>query len=137
MARFSRGKSGNPNGRPAGSRNRASIWLDRIAEDQVGYVLKAVLRRARHGDMRAAGIILSRCWPARKARLRFQMPQVNTAADLPRALAAIASAVSTGELTPDEAQALAIVFNAQMRAIELVELDQRMKEIEMRQANAA
>jgi hypothetical protein len=137
VPKFKPGESGNSAGRPVGSRNRASVLCDRIADDQVAGVLNEVLRRARRGDMRAAAIVLSRCWPARKARVRFPMPTVTSTGDLPQALAAVTEAISAGILSPDEAAACAHVLNVQAHAIEVADLDRRMREIERRLADEA
>jgi hypothetical protein len=64
------------------------------------------------------------------------MPTLATTDDLPRALAAVAEAIASGTLSPDEASAIATVLQAQMRAVELIELDRRMKEIERRLTDA-
>jgi hypothetical protein len=110
--------------------------LDQIAEGQVADVLKVVLRRARRGDLKACGIIRSRCWPARKGGpVRFPMPALDTPADLPGALASVAMAVSEGILSPDEAASIAAVLNAQMRAVEIAELDARLEELERKAGN--
>jgi hypothetical protein len=138
MARFERGASGNPKGRKVGSRPRALAMLDKIGQDNAADVVRAVIERAKNGDAAMASLLLARCWPPRRGRpIRFAMPRLSTAADLPGALAAVVTAVSEGVLSPDEAASVAIVLNAQMRAVEIVELDRRMKEIERRQANAA
>jgi hypothetical protein len=63
------------------------------------------------------------------------MPAVNAASDLPNALAAVASAVAAGRLSPEEAQALASVLNAQARAIEIVEIDTRLRALEQKAGN--
>jgi hypothetical protein len=69
--------------------------------------------------MRAAEILLRRVWPERKGRpLRFAMPPITGSSDLPAALGAVVMAIGNGELTPDEAQAVCAVLEAQRKAIE-------------------
>ncbi len=131
MGRFRKGVSGNPGGRREGSRNRASVLCDRIADEQAADLVKALLRRARGGDLKAISLVLSRVWPPRKGRpVRFLMPPLNSATDLPRALGAVTTAISEGTLSPDEAASIALVLNAQMRAVEIMELETRVKELE-------
>jgi hypothetical protein len=108
------------------------VLCDQIADGHVASVLHEVLRRARRGDMKAAAIVLSRCWPPRKARFCFPIPPVATTDDLPRALGAVAEAVSAGTLSPDEAASIAQILNAQANAAELIELRREVKEIERR-----
>jgi hypothetical protein len=110
--------------------------LDQIGATAAADVLAAVIRKAREGDAYCARLILQRCWPPRKARVPFPMPTLATTDDLPRALAAVVEAIASGTLSPDEASAIATVLQAQMRAVELIELDHRMKEIERRLTDA-
>ena len=83
----------------------------------------------------AARILLDRAWPVRKGRpVTFMMPPVNKpAADIARASAGILEATARGELTPDEAAALAGIIEAHRRAIELTEVEERIAPLEARQ----
>jgi hypothetical protein len=49
---FQPGQSGNPRGRPPGSRNRVLLALDQIGEDAAADVLRAAIERAKAGDLR-------------------------------------------------------------------------------------
>jgi polyhydroxyalkanoate synthesis regulator phasin len=131
---FEPGRSGNPRGRPCGALNRATLLLDRMAHDDAADVLGAVLGRAKAGDMQAAGLILSRIWQPRKGRpVTLDLPPMQTAADLATALGVVTQAVARGELTPDEAQAVATLLEIQRKTIELVELEQRIAALEAEQ----
>ena len=66
QGRFAPGESGNASGRPPGARSKAIAALDAVGERGALAVVRAVIRAARKGDVRAAEIVLSRCWPARK-----------------------------------------------------------------------
>jgi hypothetical protein len=94
-------------------------------------VVRAVLTAACSGDMAAARLVLERIAPARKGRpVAFPLPPVQSAADLPAAMAAVVQAVASGELTTDEASSIATVLEAQRRAIETAELAQRIARLE-------
>ncbi len=102
------------------------MLLDQIAEGQAADLLRIVMRRARRGDMRAAAIVLSRCWPQRKGgRVRFDLPPLRDVADLPRAIAAILQSIADGTLSPEEGAAIAAVVDQQRQAIELIEIERR------------
>ena len=128
--RFVAGGPGGP-GRPRGSRHRALAALDAIGEAGAAEVLQAVLKAAKGGDMRAASILLDRIWPARKGRaVEVALPPVAGAADLVPALAAVVAAMGRGEVTPEEAKAIAGVLEAQRKAVETAELEARVAALE-------
>ena len=130
---FEPGQSGNPAGKPRGARHKALIALDAIGAAGAEDVLRKVVEDAKAGDIRAAEILLRRVWPERKGRLvEFDLPPVVSAADAVQAAAAIVDAVATGEITPDEAQAVASVVEIQRRAIETAELAERIAALEAR-----
>jgi hypothetical protein len=132
--RFKRGQSGNPSGRPRGSKNAALVALDRIGESAAQGLLQTVITKALDGDMMAARILLDRAWPARRGRpVVFDAPRVETAADVVRALGHILDATASGQLTIEEAAGLAAIIETQRKAIETTELDARLSELERRQ----
>ena len=126
-----KGTSGNPKGPGTGSRNRATLALDALAEGEASEVLRATVERAKAGDVTAAALILSRVWPARKGRpVRFALPPLESLADVPRATAAT---VAAGELTSDEAAGLSGVLAAHVRATEAADLEARIAALEAAQ----
>ena len=55
------------------------------------------------------------------------MPTMATAADLPRAIAAILERIAAGDLSPDEGAAVCSVVEAMHRALELTAIDSRLR----------
>src|SRR5258708_3915093 len=109
---FEPGGPGGP-GRPQGSRNAATLVLDKIADDAGEAILEKMIETAKGGDMRAADIVLSRIWPVRKGRpisLAEPLPSIKSAADVVAALGMLAELVGSGELTPDEGAAVAAIM---------------------------
>ena len=118
-------------GRPSGSRNRASVLLDMFAEGECEAVLRTVLQQATAGDTRAAEIVLSRVWPVRRGRpISLSLPPIKAAVDVVVALGAVADAMAAGELTPEEASAAAGVLEAHRRAVETLNLEERLRRLE-------
>jgi hypothetical protein len=133
---FQKGNRANPNGRPAGSRNKATIMLDRMAEADAKAVLQKQLEKAKEGDAKAAEMILSRVWPARKGRtITLNLPPLEKPADIVAALGAVADAVAVGQISPDEAQAVAAVLETKRRAIETTDLEKRIETLEAERKN--
>jgi hypothetical protein len=128
--RFQPGHPGGP-GRPAGSRNKATLALDKIADDAGKIILKKMVEAAKAGDMRAADMILARVWPVRKGSpIVLPLPPIKTAADVVAALGAVADAVAAGGITPDEGQAVAGVLEVKRKAIETTDLEARVAALE-------
>jgi hypothetical protein len=127
---FEPGGPGGP-GRPVGSRNKASLALDKIADDAGEDILNKMVEAAKDGDMRAADLVLSRIWPVRKGRpITLTLPAIRSARDVVAAVGAVADAVTAGDITPDEGQAVASILEAKRKAIETVELEARVAALE-------
>jgi hypothetical protein len=131
--RFKPGQSGNPSGRPAGSRSKTCVALDALAEGEAAEIVKAMIEKAKEGDGQSGRVILERIWPPRKgARLTFDLPEITKADDLPGAIAAINRQVADGEISPDEGTLIVGLLDAQRRAIETSELADRVALLEER-----
>lgn len=131
--RFQPGQSGNPRGKPKGTRHRAIAALDKVGDESAEAIVKATIKAAIDGDMAAARVLLDRVWPARKGRpVALDLPSMADAGGVVRAIARIAEATAAGEITPDEAQSYAAIIEAQRRAIETHELESRVANLEER-----
>lgn len=131
---FEKGKSGNPEGRRTGSRNRITEMVEKLLEGDAERITRAVIDKAADGDMVAARIALDRLAPARRGRpVAFALPRkLETADDLNGAFNAILAAVSRAELSPEEAGSVAAIVEMRRRTLELNELaDMRRRLAEM------
>ncbi|QRI63622.1 hypothetical protein JQ506_22960 [Shinella sp. PSBB067] len=132
-SRFRKGQSGNPKGRPAGSRSKVLVALDALGEGEAEAIVFAMVNQAKGGDVTAAKAILDRVWPPRKgSRLQFDLPEVSTADDLPPAIASVTRQVAEGEISPDEGTAIVALLEAHRKAIETSELAARVAALEER-----
>ena len=130
MPRFKKGQAPGP-GRPRGSRNKSTVWLDEIAGEGTEKLVRVVKRHAEKGDMRAASIVLARTWPYRRGRpVILDLPDTSTPAGLVQAQAAVIAAMARGEITPDEAASVASVLESQRRAFETHDHERRIMELE-------
>jgi hypothetical protein len=62
--------------------------------------------------------------------VHFDNPGIEAPRDILKGLSAIVEAMAKGELAPDEASAVAAVIEAQRKAIETVELEERVRKLE-------
>lgn len=128
------GQSGNPKGRPPGSRNRATLLALAAMEGDLTEIVGVVLAAARGGDLIAARLVLERLVPPMRDRpVTLDLPDTSTLEGVSAAQAALVAAVATGELTPAEADTLAGIVDARRKAMETEELDARVRALEAKQ----
>ncbi|MBU4277177.1 MAG: hypothetical protein KKC30_10585 [Proteobacteria bacterium] len=128
---FQPGQSGNPAGRPKGSRNKASILAQEMLDGEVETLVRRCIDLALAGDQTALRLCLERLLPPRKdVPIRLALPKIEGPQDLIKALAAIVAAVTAGELTPLEAAPLGQLLEAMRRSIETNNLDERLEALE-------
>lgn len=130
---WKKGQSGNPAGKKPGTKNRATLMAEKLLDGEVEDITRQCIDRAKAGDPVAMRLCLERLLPPRKGRpIAFSLPDVKSPSDLPDALTAVLKAVSTGELTPEEGQALQMMLENVRKAYETVELAKRLDELEAR-----
>ena len=119
---FQPGQSGNPAGRPRGSRNKSTIIVEQLLHESAGELVKAAIELAIGGDPAAQRACLDRLAPRLRNRpLDFPLPDLATLADTPGAINAIAQGLAQGELDREEAVALMRAvrdFSAALAAVE-------------------
>jgi hypothetical protein len=118
--RWRKGESGNPAGRPNGSRNKATILGEMLLEQDVEAPVRLAVKTALEGDKALLRFCLSRLLPpARHRAVEFDLP--NTAGMSPAraaeaSLGAVLRAVAADEIAPAEAKIIADVIERCRRA---------------------
>lgn len=124
--RFQPGQSGNPAGRPRGSRNKRTIIVEKLLDDSAGELTTAAIARATEGDPAALRACMDRVAPRLRHRpLDFALPDLVTLADTPVAINAIARGLAHGDLDLEEAAALMRAVREFTLALAAVERDKR------------
>jgi hypothetical protein len=102
--RWRKGQSGNPKGRPLGSRHRATVLAEGLLDGQTAALIQKAIDLALAGDAVALRLCIDRVIAPRRDRpVSFRLPPITFAADVVTALASTADGVASGELTPAEA----------------------------------
>jgi len=128
---FMTGESGNPVGRPKGARNRLTARLEEILEFDAEEIVGKAADLAKAGDTRLLRACLDRLLPVGRHRtVAFALPEIGSAADLPKASGALLAAVAERELSPAEAAELARLVDAHVRALEASDLNERLEALE-------
>jgi len=128
---FKPGQSGNPFGRPHGSRNKATLALEGLFDDEGEAISRKAIEKALEGDTTALRLCLERIYPPRKSRpVALKLPAIETAEDVAKAHGTVIAAMAVGDITPDEVNTIAGVLEAKRRSIETCELEARMTALE-------
>ena len=128
---FKRGQSGNPKGRPQGSRNMVTIAAQALLDGQAEKITQKAIDKALEGDGMALRLCFERLLPVRKdCPISLKLPKMVKVEDASKALGTITKAVAQGEITPLEGQSMANIIEAHRKAIETMDLERRLTELE-------
>lgn len=126
-----KGQSGNPRGRPAGVRNRATIAVEALLDGEAESLTRKAVDLALEGDTIALRLCLDRIAPPRRDRLvTFDAPTMNGVQDAPRVIRALLAATASGAITAGEAESVARLVELYRRTVETAELDARVAALE-------
>lgn len=133
--RFAKGQSGNPSGRPRGSRNRATALVEALLDGEAEALGRKILDLALAGDTVALRLCLDRIVPPRREReVTFSLPPLNSATDAATAAASILRAVAAGEILPGQAAVLGQLIETYNRSTEAADFDLRLRRLEKQNA---
>jgi len=128
---FQPGQSGNPKGRPKGSRNRVTLAMDALIEERSEEIVNTTIDKAVAGDAQILRALLRTMLPPRRDRpVEFEVPSINTPADAVAASNAVLTACANGALTPSEAHEVMGLIAMHMKTIDVTVLDQRLSDLE-------
>jgi hypothetical protein len=132
---FPKGTTGNPRGRPKGTRHKATLAAEVLLDGEAEALTRRCVELALGGDMTAMRLCMDRLLPPRRERpVSFRLPPIQTADDAVTAAAALVNAVASGMLTPGEAADLAKLVQAYTDALEASEVERRLAELEAQAA---
>jgi hypothetical protein len=128
---FRKGRSGNPAGRQPGSRNHATIAAELLLEGEAELLTRRAIELALEGDRMALGLCLERIVPRRKSRaVIFDLPPIDCAEDLGKAIGSVLQEAASGHLFLDEAAALIGMIEARRKVLETIDLEVRLQALE-------
>jgi hypothetical protein len=121
---------GNRGKRP-GTRNRATRVLEVALDKGAKGISAKLIEMALAGDPTCLRLAVDRLAPIKRERtVSIALPELRTAADHAPAVAAVISAVASGELAPGEAEAIVGMLGEHRRAVADADFDARLRELE-------
>lgn len=128
---FAKGTSGNPGGRPVGSRNKSTMLMESLLEEKSEELLRKAVELALAGDVHAMRLCVERILPVRKERLiDLPLAPVTALDQLPGAIASVVQAVGEGRITPGEAETIVNILKVQGDVVSAQELGDRVAALE-------
>jgi hypothetical protein len=128
---WQKGVSGNPTGRPRGSRNTATLAMEALLEEGAEQLINKAMTMALEGDTAALRLCLERILPVRRDRLvHVDLPPIGNAKEISAALATIFMAIGEGKITPSEGEMMANVIATQTNVSLAEELESRLERVE-------
>jgi hypothetical protein len=125
------GQSGNPKGRPKGSRNKTTLAIEALLDGEWESITRKLIEKAQNGDMSALRLCLERLLPLRRdPPVAFVLPEIKTAADALKASSAVLQACAEGVPSPSEAAQVMELISSHVRVFEVVEFEARLGALE-------
>ena len=122
---FEKGNSG----RKPGSKNKTTVVAEALLKDEESELVRKAIAIAKAGDVQMLKFLLDRILPKERS-VNVALPPLEHASDAIDAMGAIIEPVRTGQITANEAAALANLIAAYSRIIDVAELGERLDNIE-------
>ena len=135
MARYKSGQSGNPAGRPRGSKDKRTELRD-LLRPHAPALIEKLIAMALEGDHVALKLCIDRLVsPARAGHEPVTLPKFT--GTLSERGEQLLDSLRTGKLAPAETNALLQALAAQAKIKEIDELEQRIQALEAQDENAS
>ena len=134
---FEKGRSGNPGGRPRGSKKRAARAMQQLLDGEAEALTRKVVELALDGNTTALRLCLDRLLAPRRDRTApFKLPPVEDAGGLAGTMAAIMAAAGKGVISPADGGRWARLVDIFLKALETHDFERRLDELEKRRGPA-
>ena len=125
---FPKGVSGNPGGRPRGSKNRATAAAQ-LLEESAEEIAERVKALALGGDRGMLALLLKPIL-RHEPPISFTLPTLHSAADAKAAMKVLLDQAAAGEITLAEAERVARLVEVYLKALEDDDFDHRLRLLE-------
>lgn len=131
-SKFQPGRSGNPKGRPKGSKNRNKRLMDALEKD-LPQLVAATKKKALTGDVAALRLLLERLIPVKKSESStVVIKNFDKAKTLTEKANVIVDAIANGLVPPDVGTSLIAALGNMAK---ITEMDELLKRVEVLEKN--
>jgi hypothetical protein len=129
--RFKPGQSGNPAGRPKGSRNKMTLLAEAMVEAEGPELVRSFIDGTKAGKPVPQRITGGVIFPPHRYRpVEIELPATDTPAGVAAAQSALVRHVAEGEICPEQGANVSRMLDATLRALEAADLDGRVRRLE-------
>lgn len=125
------GQSGNPKGRPKGSKNRKTVIVQEF-EKEGSEIARVVIEAAKGGDMTAANMVLQRLSPPLRSRAEKVTFELDADKPLSEQAQQVLTAVAAGDIDPETGKLLIDAIGAFAGIKQVDDLEARLAALEGR-----
>ena len=129
--KWGKGQSGNPKGRPLGSKNRTTLAAQALLDGEAEALTRKCIQLAMKGRPVALKLCMERIIPPIKERtIQLDLPAPHTMEEILHATEQVFERVADGTIDPQEGSTLMNMLAATTKAIETFQLEQRLMALE-------
>jgi len=131
--KFPKGKSPNPSGRPPGSPNKKTAFLQSLLDGEGEKLIRKAIEMGLGGDIAALRLCVNRLLPVRKDRtIQVDLPPLENVQDISLAIGKVSTAIAQGEITPAEGESFTNSLKTQAEVIVGMDFEHWFEDLEDR-----
>ena len=129
--RWKPGESGNPAGRPKGSRNARTRLIEGLIGEDAEEIVRKAIELAKSGDGPVLRMMMERLMPPPKdSPISFELPPIQSVTDAKVASSSVLKAVAKGDITPSEGASVMALLVSHKIIVEATDFESRIAALE-------
>jgi len=129
---FAKGHSGNRQGKPKGARNKTTLAVLELIDDNSLLITETLMEKALDGDITALKLCIDRIAPPMKEMpiSAIELPMLTGSESVLTSLSIVTQKLCNGELLPSQAKAVSNMLDTYQKQLDLEKLKERVENLE-------